>query len=180
MTSALAEKWWPFNFFSVQGTGCSPTGPDPENRVYDQDIGNPRRPVSSGLQVPGEPVHCSARTRPHWWPSWGIFPSKCPSVTPAKTSVVLCTEYFILFCSILFWITSVMLIAGRNGWVHFPVEQTGRPDHLSFCFMFKTHMFCIKYIFDMYCGLCVWYNFIETLIWRSFHFRKTFLLMRTS
>jgi len=20
----------------------------------------------------------------------------------------------------------------RNGWVHFPVEQTGRPDHLSF------------------------------------------------
>ena len=69
-----------------------------------------------------------------------------------------------------------MLIAGRNSWVHFPVEQTGRPDHLSFCFMLKTHMFCIKYIFDMYCGLCVWYNFIETLIWRSFHFRKKFQL----
>jgi hypothetical protein len=41
--------------FSVQGTGGSPKGPDPENRVDDQDIGSPGRPVSSGLQVPGEP-----------------------------------------------------------------------------------------------------------------------------
>jgi hypothetical protein len=41
--------------FSVQGTGGSPTGPDPENRVCDQDIGIPRRPVFSGLQVPGKP-----------------------------------------------------------------------------------------------------------------------------
>jgi hypothetical protein len=41
--------------FSVQGTGGSPTGPDPENRVGDQDIGSPGRPVSSGLQVSGEP-----------------------------------------------------------------------------------------------------------------------------
>jgi len=40
-------------FFSVQGTGGSPTGPDPENRVGDQDVGSPGRPVSSGLQVPG-------------------------------------------------------------------------------------------------------------------------------
>ena len=50
--------------FSVQGTGGSLTGPDPENMVGDQDIGNPDRPVSSGLQVPGEPGHCHARTRP--------------------------------------------------------------------------------------------------------------------
>ena len=28
----------------------------------DQDIGSPGRPVSSGLQVPGEPEHCRART----------------------------------------------------------------------------------------------------------------------
>jgi hypothetical protein len=42
-------------FFSVQGTSGSPTGPDPENRVGDQDTGSPGRPVSSGLQVPGEP-----------------------------------------------------------------------------------------------------------------------------
>jgi hypothetical protein len=42
-------------FFPVQGTGRIPTGPDPENRVGDQYIGSPGRPVSSGLQVPGEP-----------------------------------------------------------------------------------------------------------------------------
>ena len=29
--------------------------PDPENKVGDQDTGSPGRPVSSGLQVPGEP-----------------------------------------------------------------------------------------------------------------------------
>jgi hypothetical protein len=40
--------------YSDQGTGGSPTGPDPENRVGDQDIGSPGRPVSSGLQVLGE------------------------------------------------------------------------------------------------------------------------------
>jgi len=51
-------------FFSVQGTGGSPTGPDPENRVGEHDIGSPGRPVSFGLQVPGEPGHCRARTRP--------------------------------------------------------------------------------------------------------------------
>jgi len=52
--------------FSVQGTGGSPMGPDPENRVGDQDIGSLGRPVSSGLQVPGELWHCHARTRPPW------------------------------------------------------------------------------------------------------------------
>jgi len=49
-------------FFKVQGTGGSPTGADPENMVSDQDIGSPGSPVSSGLQVPGEPGYC-ARTR---------------------------------------------------------------------------------------------------------------------
>ena len=66
MTSALEEKWRPFNFFSVQGTGGSPTGPDPENRVSDQQIGSPDRPVSSGLQVPGDLGHFHARTRLLW------------------------------------------------------------------------------------------------------------------
>ena len=47
-------------FFSVQGTGGSPTGPDPENSVGDQDTGSRGRTVSSGLQVPGEPGHCRA------------------------------------------------------------------------------------------------------------------------
>ena len=61
---------------SVQGTVGSPTGPDSENRVGDQDIGNPGRPVSSGLQVPRKPEHCRARTRPPWRPSRDVFPSK--------------------------------------------------------------------------------------------------------
>ena len=39
-------------------------GPDLENRVRDQDIGSPGRPVSSGLQAPSEPGHCRARKRP--------------------------------------------------------------------------------------------------------------------
>ena len=55
-----------FCLFSVKGTGGIPTGPDPENRVGDQDIGNPGRPVSSGLQDPGEPGHFRGRTRPTW------------------------------------------------------------------------------------------------------------------
>jgi len=54
-------------FFSVQGTGGSPTGPDPENRVGDQATGNPGRQVSSGLQVPGKPGYCRARKRPPWY-----------------------------------------------------------------------------------------------------------------
>ena len=68
MTSASDEKWRPelSILFSVQGTGGSLTGPDPENRVGDQHTGSPGRPVSSGLQVPGEPGHCRASTRPPW------------------------------------------------------------------------------------------------------------------
>jgi len=72
--------------FSVQGTSGSPTRPDPENRVGDKDTGRPGRPVTSGLQVPGEPGHCRAKTRPLWWPSRGDFPSKCPSIAPAEMS----------------------------------------------------------------------------------------------
>jgi len=56
-------------FFSVEGTGNRATVPDPENRVGDQDIGSQDRPVSSGLQVSGEPGNCSARTSPPWGPS---------------------------------------------------------------------------------------------------------------
>ena len=41
-------------------------GPDPENRVGDQDTGNPGRAVSSGFQVPGEAGHCRARASPPW------------------------------------------------------------------------------------------------------------------
>ena len=66
MTSASDEKGDLTIVFSVQGTGGSPTGPDLENRVGDQEPGNPDRPVSSGLQVPGEPGHWNARTRLPW------------------------------------------------------------------------------------------------------------------
>ena len=66
MTSASDENWRSFNCFSVQGTGGSATGPDPENRVGDQDIGSPDRAVSCGLLVPGEPGHCRARTGHPW------------------------------------------------------------------------------------------------------------------
>jgi hypothetical protein len=46
--------------FSVHGTGGSPTRPDLENGVGDQDTGNPGRPVSSGLQEYGGPfTSCS-------------------------------------------------------------------------------------------------------------------------
>jgi len=65
-------------------THFSTTGPDPENRVCDQDIGSPGRPLSSGLQVSGKPGHCRTRTRPLWWSSPGVYPSKCPSFASAE------------------------------------------------------------------------------------------------
>jgi hypothetical protein len=64
MTSASDKKDDYSIFLSVQRTVGSPTEPEPENRVVDQDIGSPGRPVSSGLQVSGEMGHCRARTRP--------------------------------------------------------------------------------------------------------------------
>jgi len=66
MTSASDEKCEFSIVFSVQGAGGRPTGPDPENRVGDQEVGSPSTPVSSGLLVPGEPGHCRARTRFPW------------------------------------------------------------------------------------------------------------------
>ena len=56
------EKWRLFNCFSVQRTSGSAPGPDPENRVCDQDTGSQGRPISCGMQVQGEPGHCRART----------------------------------------------------------------------------------------------------------------------
>ena len=56
--------------FSVQGIGGSPTWSNPENTVGYQETGSPNRPVSSGLQVPGEPWYYRARTTPPpWWPT---------------------------------------------------------------------------------------------------------------
>jgi len=56
--------------YSVQGTGGSPTGPDPANRVGDQETGSLVGPVSSGMKVSGESGHVRARTR-----ALGEFPA---------------------------------------------------------------------------------------------------------
>ena len=53
-------------FFTVHGTGGSPMGPDLENRAGVQEDGSADRPFSSGLQAPGDPEYCRARTRPPW------------------------------------------------------------------------------------------------------------------
>jgi hypothetical protein len=74
--------------FPVLGTGGIPSGPDPENKVGDQYFGKPGRSVSSRLQVPGEPGHCRARTRPPLCNSLVISPSKFPSIAPADLSVI--------------------------------------------------------------------------------------------
>ena len=66
MTSRLEEEWRLSILFSVQGTGGSPTGPDPENSVDDQEIVSPGTPVSSGFQLTGEPGQCRTSIRPSW------------------------------------------------------------------------------------------------------------------
>jgi hypothetical protein len=50
MTSASDENGDLSIVFSVQGTGGSQTGPDPENRVGYQDVGSPGRPVLLGCK----------------------------------------------------------------------------------------------------------------------------------
>ena len=79
-TRSPRQQWRPrrtkngdLSIFSVRGTGGSPTEPDPENRVGDQEPGSPGSPVSSGLQVPGEPGHYRGRTGRPWWPTRGFF-----------------------------------------------------------------------------------------------------------
>jgi len=96
MTYASNNKLRLFNFFSVHGRDGSPTGPDAENRVGDQDTGSPGRPVSSGLQVPCEPGHWRARTRPPWLPYRGVFPSKCPSIATAEIRNTPCWYFGLL------------------------------------------------------------------------------------
>jgi len=84
---SLRTKNWEHSIvFSVQGTGDSSMGSDPENKVCDQDTGSPGRPVSSGLQVPSEAGYCRARTRPPWWIGRGVFPSNYTSFAPAEMS----------------------------------------------------------------------------------------------
>ena len=65
-----------FQLFSGPGTGDIPTGPDPENRVGKQVIGSPGRPVSSGLQMPGEPGAFSFKNKTPWSTFRGVCLSK--------------------------------------------------------------------------------------------------------
>jgi len=71
---------------SVQGTDGSLMGPDPDNRVGDQDTGSPGSPVSSGLQVPVSQGIVMQEHDPLDGLSRGIFLSKCPSVALAEMS----------------------------------------------------------------------------------------------
>jgi len=136
MTSMLDEKWRCFNcFFLVQGTGGSPMGPDLENRVGDQDPGSPGRPVFSGLQVPGEPGHCHARTRPPWWPS-------CPAVfflqnvlqLHQRRRVILCADNLALWKMINEDAVLIPKNRGENfssGFLHSEFFGAGRDEPLG-------------------------------------------------
>jgi hypothetical protein len=75
----VGRKMATFQLFSVQGTGGSPTGPDPESRVRDQENESTGRPISSGMQVPGEAGIIVKEQHP-------VFPLKCPSIAPAEMS----------------------------------------------------------------------------------------------
>jgi len=89
MTPMSDEKWQSSNCFSVQGTGGSRTGPDLENKVGDQDIGSPSRPVSSELQV-GWGIVVQEQDPLGDLPAAGVFSSKCPSIAPAEVSNTPC------------------------------------------------------------------------------------------
>jgi hypothetical protein len=81
------EKWRPFNCFLVKGTVGTPTGTNPENRVFikplEAQIGQflvgCKCPVSRGDVVqqhgPLGDLH-----------ALGVLPSKCPSIATAKIS----------------------------------------------------------------------------------------------
>jgi len=52
-----------------------------------QDIGSPVTPVSSVLQMPGEPGFVVQEQDPLGdLTASGVFPSKCPSIAPAEMS----------------------------------------------------------------------------------------------
>jgi hypothetical protein len=82
------------NVFSVQGTGGSPTGPDPQNRVSDQETWSTGTPFSSGLQVPGEnamkinpsksKVFCFTRTRVKDPLSYSLTDTVIPEASSCK------------------------------------------------------------------------------------------------
>jgi len=86
-TRSPRQQWPPrrtktCDLSSVQGTGGSPTGPDPENKVGDQETVSPGRAVSFGLQLGA--LSCKNKTLLGGLPAACVFPSKCKSIAPVE------------------------------------------------------------------------------------------------
>ena len=67
----------------------------------DQDIGSPGRPVYSGLQVPGEPGHCRAKTRPPWGLSAAYFLQNVLQLHQQRLVQVILRVHSLAFCKII-------------------------------------------------------------------------------
>ena len=85
MTSASEENGDLSIFFLVQGTGGSPTGPDPENRVGDKTLEAQIRQFLLGCKCPVK-RNIVVQEHEHLGELRGVFPSKCPSFAPVEMS----------------------------------------------------------------------------------------------
>ena len=72
--------------FSVQGTDGGPTGPDPENRVGDQDPGSTGKPVLLGCKCPVSRGIVVQEQAPLGDLPAAFLTSKCPSIASAEIS----------------------------------------------------------------------------------------------
>jgi hypothetical protein len=116
--------------FSVQGTGGSLTGPDPENRVGDQVIGSLERPVSSGLQVPGEP----------------FLPGRAKDLTTPLYINIVCHELVMELAAVLYCCTynKTSVLCG-----------TGVESAEDICGLFKIYSICHIEVMSCEVRLCV-------------------------
>ena len=76
--------------FSDQRTGGSPTCPEPENRVCDQDNGSQGSSVSSELQVPVSGGIVVQEQETIWWSPSGVFWSQ--NIKARTYPVEFCTR----------------------------------------------------------------------------------------
>ena len=77
------------SFFQSREQVVVRLGTDPEDRVGDQDTARPDRPVSSGLQVPGETGTVVQEQDLLGDHPAAFFLSKCPSIATAEMSSTL-------------------------------------------------------------------------------------------
>ena len=96
MTSASWENMATFNCFSVQGTGGSPTGPEPENRLVDQDMEAQVGQFLLGCKCLVSRGIFGQEQDPLSRLSAAFFPSKCPSITIHHNHVQLYWRGFLL------------------------------------------------------------------------------------